>query len=213
MLNNLIQLIYPNLCRSCQKIIYNDAIFCHECHSKIKLVVPLFLPLTQQRSLSIYAASAYQDPVKALVFKKFSHETLACRQLADLMYEFIPFDTIKPDFFIPIPLHWTRFAWRGYNQSDLMATRLAERLGVPVFKILKRSRRTVFQSQLSAKERQKNVADVFILKNCDLAQFSGKNLVIVDDLFTSGATIKSAAKILLQLKPNSITATVACRVV
>jgi ComF family protein len=213
MLNNLIQLVYPNLCRSCRKTIYKDAIFCHECHSKIKLVVPLFLPLTQRTSLNIYAASAYQDPIKNLVFKKFSHETLACRQLADLMHEFIPFEAIKPDFLIPIPLHWTRFAWRGYNQSDLMATRLAELLKIPVLDILKRSRCTAFQSQLSAKERQKNVADVFTLKNCDLAQISGKNLVIIDDLFTSGATIKSAAKTLLYLKPNSITAAVACRVV
>lgn len=213
MINTLIRIIYPNLCRSCQKTIYNNAIFCPTCYGKIKFVAPLFLPLTERLPLNVYAASAYQPPIKNLILKKFSHETLACKQLANLMFEFIPFDVIKPDYLIPIPLHWTRFAWRGYNQSNLIAVNLSRHLEIPVLDILKRNRRTIFQSKLSAQARQSNLANAFSLKNCPVSKIRDKNLVIIDDLFTSGATIKNAAKILVQLKPSSITAAVACRTI
>lgn len=213
MLQAIFQLIYPPHCRSCNKIIDSQLIFCSACQSKIKLVVPLFLPLTQRQTLSVYAACAYQDPVKNLIYKKFSYDTLACSQIADLMIELISFDIIKPDFFVPIPLHWTRFAWRGYNQAELIAKRLGSKLNVPVVNVLRRNRRTVFQSKLSAQDRQKNVESVFSLKTHDFEKFRDKNIVIIDDLFTSGATIKSAAKTLVALKPHSVTASVFCRAI
>lgn len=178
------------------------------------MVVPIFSPLTQRQSLSVYAACAYQDPARSLIYKKFSYDTLACRQMADLMFDFIPFESINPDFFVPVPLHWTRFAWRGYNQSDLMAKRLGYRLSVPVANILKRNRRTIFQSKLPAHDRQKNVENVFGLNSTVNAEdFKGKNIVIIDDLYTSGATVKSVGKALLQLKPNSISVAVFCRAI
>lgn len=212
MLKRLSWLIYPPHCRSCNDIIDSEAIFCAQCKSRLKLVVPIFVPLTQRQSLNVYAACAYQDPARSLIYKKFSYDTLACNQMADLMFDFIPFESINPDFFVPVPLHWTRFAWRGYNQADLMATRLGRRLGVPVANILKRNRRTIFQSKLSAQERQKNVENVFLL-DIKAQDFKGKNLVIVDDLYTSGATVKNAAKVLQQLKPNSISVVVFCRAI
>lgn len=213
MFQSLLQLLYPTHCRSCGKIIDSELIFCCACHSKIKLVVPLFLPTSERRTINVYAACAYQDPVKNLVYKKFSYDTLACKQMADMMIELVSFDVIKPDFFVPIPLHWTRFAWRGYNQTELIAKRLGKRLKVPVANILKRNRRTIFQSKLSAQDRLKNVDQAFSLNIYDSEKFKDKNIVIVDDLFTSGATIKSAAKILWALKPSEITASVFCRAI
>lgn len=213
MLKSLFHMIYPPLCRSCNKLIYSESIFCFNCKSRMKLVVPLFLPLTQRQSLNVYAACSYKDPVKNLVYKKFSYDTLAFSQMGDLMVEFIPFEVIKPDILVPVPLHWSRFAWRGYNQAELIAQRIGRLLDVPVMNILKRNRRTIFQSRLSAQDRQKNVESVFTLKACDIEKLKGKNIVLVDDLFTSGATIKSSAKVLLQLKPNSVTAIVFCRAI
>ena len=213
MLRDLFKLLYPPLCRSCDKIIDRELIFCCACQSKIKLVVPLFLPISERRTMSVYAACAYQYPVKNLVYKKFSYDTLACKQMADMMIELGLFDVIKPDFFVPIPLHWTRFAWRGYNQAELIAKRLEQRLNIPVASLLKRNRKTNFQSKLSTQDRQKNVDRAFSLNKHDFEKFKDKNIVIVDDLFTSGATIKSASKTILELKPHSVTASVFCRAI
>jgi len=227
MLSSLLRLIYPSFCRSCSSIIDKEQTFCFTCQSKIKPVVPVFLALTKKYTLPVHAACAYEDPVKSLIFKKFSHDTLACKQLANLMIDFIPFETIKADFLIPVPLHWSRFAWRGYNQADLIAKQLSKKLGIPTLNIVKRKHRTIFQSRLRTDQRQKNVENVFSVKKkfinswiLNQVQYDkigntikDKNLVIIDDLFTTGATVKSVAKTLSDLHPASISIAVACRTI
>jgi competence protein ComFC len=215
MLNNILRLIYPSLCQSCALIIDQGQTFCFSCQSKIKPVVPVFLALTKKYTLTIHAACAYEDPVKPLLFKKFSHDTLACKQLANLMVELVPFDTIKADFLIPVPLHWSRFAWRGYNQADLIAKQLSRRLNIPTLNMVKRKHRTIFQSKLSQSQRQKNVENVFSIKsNFSLNNpIKDKNIVIIDDLFTTGATVKNVAQTLSYLQPASICIAVACRTI
>lgn len=215
MLNLLSRFLYPSFCHSCSSIIDQGQAFCFLCQSRIKPVVPIFLPLTKGYVVKVYSACAYKDPVKSLIFKKFSYESLACKQLADLMIKFIPFDSIEADLLIPVPLHWTRFAWRGYNQSELIAKRLGQVLNIPVLNLVKRNRKTVFQSRLNIMQRQKNVEQAFALKSkfIEANLIKDKNVVIVDDLFTTGATVKNVAKILSELQPASISVVVACRAV
>ncbi len=215
MLSNILRLIYPSLCQSCTSIIDQGQTFCFSCQSKIKPVVPIFLALTKKYTLNVHAACAYDYPVKALIFKKFSHDTLACKQLANLMIDFVPFDSIKADFLIPVPLHWSRFAWRGYNQADLIAKQISKKLGIPMLNIVKRKRRTNFQSKLNTSQRQENVENVFsVNKNAKIGNpIKDKNIVIIDDLFTTGATVKSVAKSLIHLQPASICIVVACRTI
>ena len=227
MLNSLLQLIYPSFCRSCSSIIDQEQTFCFSCHSKIKPIVPVFLALTKKYILPVHAACAYENPVKSLILKKFSHDTLACKQLANLMIDFIPFETIKADFLIPVPLHWSRLAWRGYNQANLIAKQLSKKLDIPTLNIVKRKHRTIFQSRLRTDQRQKNVANVFsvkknftnslILNQVQDDKFDNpiknKNIIIIDDLFTTGATVKSVAQTLSYLQPASISIVVACRTI
>lgn len=215
MLNSALRLIYPPFCRSCSLIINQEQIFCFSCQSKIKPVVPVFLALTKKYTLTIHAACAYEDPTKSLILKKISHDTLACKQLANLMIDFVPFDAIKADFLIPVPLHWSRFAWRGYNQADLISKQLSKKLGIPTLNIIKRKSRTIFQSKLKTDQRQKNVENVFSVKSKFILNnpIKDKNIVIIDDLFTTGATVKSVAKTLSDLQPASISIAVACRTI
>lgn len=215
MINTVLRLIYPSFCRSCSSIIERDQSFCFPCQNKIKPVVTIFLPLTKKYVINVYAACAYKDPVKALIFKKFSYDTLACNQLANLMVDFVPFNSIKPDLFIPVPLHWTRFAWRGYNQAEIIAKHIGKRLNIPTLNIVKRTHRTAFQSKLDSQQRQKNVEMAFEIKSKYIVNnpIKGKNIVIIDDLFTTGATIKSVARSLSKLEPASICVAVACRTV
>jgi predicted amidophosphoribosyltransferase len=131
------------------------------------------------------------------------------------MVKMIPFDVIPCDVLVPIPLHWTRYACRGYNQATEMAKVIRQTVKAPVTPVLVRHKRTVFQSRLTGAERQDNVGDAFGVawryRNADTSSFKGKHIVLVDDLYTTGATVKSAARVLLTFQPKSITAVVACR--
>ena len=86
---------------------------------------------------------------------------------------------------------------------------------VQVAHLLKRSKRTNYQAELKTVARWQNVQTAFSLNTELLANhiFANKNLVLVDDLMTTGATVISVAKLLATLKPKSITVVVACRVV
>jgi len=216
-INSALQVIYPSLCRTCDRIILPQSVFCTACIQEIKPIVSIFLPLTSGMSMPVFAAGAYQGPLKALVLRKFGGDMLASKQLAHVMLATMPFDSISADLVIPIPLHWWRYAQRGYNQAVIMAREIGKELQVPASSMLVRSKRTSFQSRLDPEERRQNVFDAFAFhpwyRIKSMPNLQGKHVVLVDDLCTTGATLISAGKTLLPLKPASITAVVACRAV
>ena len=120
------------------------------------------------------------------------------------------------DLVIPIPLHWMRYAYRGYNQVAEIAQKLVEKSIGQYADILTRTRHSPFQSSLARNKRWENVAHNFALKKEALShdlkeQFYNKHLLLVDDLCTTGSTLKAAAQVLMTLNPASITAVVAAR--
>jgi len=225
--------LFPSLCRSCGVFVRNEAVFCQSCDEKISPISSFTLSVTTQFSIKIYAACAYEGPFRKLILRKnrsafSSADRLASRQLAYVMCEKI--EAIKTplfwqkwsgafpvDFIVPIPLHWTRYAKRGFNQSYEMARVVGERLDRPVLRLFQRSRRTKFQSRLSSSDRQENVKGVFKIRRKYEDDFKNlvynKHILFVDDLCTTGATIKNVARVLLKAKPQSISAMVACRTV
>jgi ComF family protein len=217
MLAKLLQFLYPARCRSCETLIDVGEVFCDICISKIKPVVSLIVPINQAYQLKIFAISGYQDPLKSLILKKFSYDLLASRQLAQLMLQLTDVKDLSVDCIVPIPLHWTRYAWRGYNQAHEMAHVLGKGLGKPVLSVVQRSKKTVFQSRLPIDQRTDNVKSAFSIalkyKFSTLDCIRDKHILLIDDLCTTGATLKSAAKILTRFKPKSISALVACRAV
>lgn len=214
--NYVTRVCFPSFCRSCESLIEQDSIFCSNCYLKIKPIVSFYLKITKNKKLKIFAASNYKDPLKSLILDKFySKNYLSSIQLAQIIYKKTLIKNLDIDFLIPIPLHWTRFSRRGYNQALIMAKELSRKLNIPVLDILKRNKKTNFQSKLSFELRQKNVKNVFTIKNkIKLEEFlKNKNILLVDDLFTTGATLKNSAKVLYKCKPKSINAVVACRVI
>lgn len=119
---------------------------------------------------------------------------------------------VPADLLVPVPLHWMRYAYRGYNQAYEMAQVLQKYMNIPVIELVGINRRTQFQFKLTASEREQNVKNAFYLKTEHAQNFQSKHIVIVDDLMTSGATLQAVAKVLLPLKPASLTAVVGCRV-
>lgn len=216
-LQKLLSFIYPSFCVRCEVLIPQGSVFCYECEKNIHLIVSSFLPLTKSKSLKVFAISDYKDPLRSLVIKKFYSNIFASRQLAQLIFEKTDIKNMKFDFIIPIPLHWTRYTSRGFNQAYVMAKVLSKKMQIPVLNILKRKKRTCFQWKLSYDQRQINVKDVFDLKFryrfLDTTFLKDKRILLVDDLCTTGATLKNAGKVLINLGPQSISAVVACRVI
>lgn len=102
------------------------------------------------------------------------------------------------DVIIPVPLHPKRERQRGYNQSDTFARGLSESMDIPFLKkILIRTEATSTQTKKSRLERLENVGSAFQLKNPD--QLRGKNVLIVDDVLTTGATLESCALKILEI--------------
>jgi ComF family protein len=185
------------------------------CKKKIVPLITIPLALTKKRILNVYSLGAYQTPLRELVLRKLRHDILASKQLGALITEQLKIDMIYPEILIPIPLHWTRYASRGFNQAHEIAKVIGGEFNVPVKNLLTRHKRTKFQSKLNLHERIENVKNVFsvkrLYKNKIKNIIKDKHIVLIDDLFTTGATLKNCAKILLDYNPKKISAIVACR--
>jgi ComF family protein len=212
-----IQVIFPHQCRSCLALIVPSDVFCADCIAAIKPIVSAYLPISKTTTLPVIALSAYTDPMRPLLLKKLQGDRLAAQQLATLLLQMSPLVHVPIDVIVPVPLHWTRYAWRGFNQAVEMGRVIAKARQVPLRNYLARMRKTAFQSSLSADERQGNVRGAFTIHPWyqwqGLAELEGKHVIIVDDLCTTGATLVQVARQLLPYKPASVTAVVACRVV
>jgi len=118
--------------------------------------------------------------------------------LGEMVHTRISADGIiaNADMLVPVPLHKIKHRDRGFNQSEVMADRISKLSGIPVLsRGVNRMKHTPSQTKLNAKERQANVAGVFEI-NIDL---SGKKLIIIDDVITTGATIRELASAILRV--------------
>lgn len=153
----------------------------------------------------VFPSLVYKGIVKKLiyVFKYPPYLTDLQSQLIALLYEGI----IQKEQFVsllqgesilvPIPLHASKFRKRGYNQARLLAEGLAKKCTIPVVDCLKRVKNTKTQVGLSKEERKGNITDAFALTFdvADLTQVT-QHVFLVDDVVTSGATLREAAKVL-----------------
>lgn len=105
------------------------------------------------------------------------------------------------DLVVPIPLHWRRRLARGYNQSEYIARGIAAELGVKMdSRTLYRRHYNHSQTTKHSAERWKNVEGIFHMRGSE--KFADKHILLVDDVFTSGATIISAAQTILATSPS-----------
>ncbi len=111
---------------------------------------------------------------------------------------------------MPVPLHRSRQRERGFNQSELLAERLAKRLNCKVGKVLRRVRATEQQIEMDSYEkRRENVAGAFEVTAPEV--ISGQAVIIIDDVSTSGATIYEAARCLRQAGARTVWAMVVAK--
>jgi ComF family protein len=109
------------------------------------------------------------------------------------------------DFIIPVPLHKTKYRDRGYNQSEQIGIGLSQISEIPLKKdILFRNRNTKSQTHLSIEERKKNVNNAFSMHSDFKDIIKNKNIILVDDVITSGSTMMEAVKPLRKAGVNKI---------
>lgn len=212
-MTSIYNFIIPPRCNGCSILLSSKAIFCEDCHQKITPVVSTQLNITSKYHVHIFAAGAYQDVLKRLILAKLTGYQLAGTHLGTIIWYTTPVATLPMDYIIPLPLHWTRRLSRGFNQTEHMAQALSTLSGKPVASLLKRTKRTAFQAQLSAHDRKDNMKDAFTLTTQKDTLYHDKHLLLVDDLFTTGTTLTNACKLLIELKPASITCVVGAKVI
>src|ERR1043166_507669 len=227
-LGGVTNLIYPNtcwlcgdvmppeqehVCARCLPALTVDPFFtCPRCASSVgpQLVLPDGCPACRDHSFAfdgVLRMGLYDGVLRDVILrmKNWSGEDLA-EVIAGIWARVMAtrVKALAPDFVISIPLHWGRRWQRGFNSCDVLAHSLALALAIPFRpRILRKARATPLQTQQSsATARRENVKHAFEARNA--GEIEGKNVLLVDDVLTTGATASEAAKALRVLKPRSI---------
>lgn len=118
------------------------------------------------------------------------------------------------DLIVPVPLHYRRLASRGFNQSGWLAAALSQRTGKPfAADALVRRRPTPTQGGLTARERRRNVRGAFAVRPSRADRIEGAHVLLVDDVYTTGATLSACTRALKKGKAASVSVLVLARVV
>lgn len=151
---------------------------------------------------SVHAAGTYQGSVKAAIQKlKYRNQVNLAQPLGQLLGESMEAINFAADCIIPVPLHPGRLQERGYNQALEISRPLARRLRVPIeADLLQRTLKTPPQQGLTAFERKNNLRNAFTLTQTT----SIRNVLLVDDVMTTGETVRECCRILLQGKVEKV---------
>ncbi len=139
----------------------------------------------------------YIEIIHSLKYKSFQRIGFELGSL--LGKELIRYNAIDYDGIIPIPIHNARKRERGFNQSEIIASAVSDAIGVPIFlNIAERSRYTISQTNFnSTTERKSNLENAFSIMSSKIG-VQNQSFLLIDDVLTTGATINSLAKLLIE---------------
>jgi competence protein ComFC len=157
-----------------------------------------------------YSFGYYEGPLRKMIHPvKYTSIDVLAGPLGELMVQALPLD-LQVDIIVPVPLHWRRKLWRGFNQSELLARPLESRLRVPVVMALRKSRHTETQASSTPAERRSNLTGAFVLAGPNIVE--GKRVLLVDDVLTTGATVTTCSALLRRGGAKSVTVLTLARV-
>ncbi len=206
---NILDFIFPRKCVSCGRF---GAYVCPSCLLKIELVQNPICPICQRQAVGgrvhpgcktkynldgLVVGFRYRGPIKLSISKiKYKWIWDIAYTVIDLFSEQIWKFNIPGDFvLVPIPLHTKRKNWRGFNQAELICQILAKKFGCQLENLLKRHVETKTQVGLTREERKKNIKNAFTVNKYDIR---GRTIILVDDVYTTGATMGEACRVLKQ---------------
>ena len=154
-----------------------------------------------------WSATLYRGVMEELIHMfKYRNKSQLAKPLSRIMLDFIGRYNLALkgfDILVPVPLHSCKLREREFNQAHLLAQNISLSLKIPLSEgNLQRRRPTKPQSGLKPQNRRENVADAFALRNP--AEFKDKRVLIIDDLFTTGATCSEVARVLNAAQANSV---------
>lgn len=182
--------IRGKVCLDCGIPMANEADYCIRCQSENFKFVCNRSPLV------------YDGEAKLLVHKmKFGGKKYIAHTLGAMMSDAFISDKMKGEIIVFVPMTKDEEEKRGFNQSELLALDVGERLNIPVLPALEKIRSTSEQKQLGGKDRAKNLEGAFLLK---YPQVKDRIILLIDDVFTTGATANECAKVLLKGKAKEV---------
>lgn len=212
--NLFYELLYPNVCPFCgslvregmcgeceEKVVYVQEPYCKKCGKPVRTEEQEYCfdceknrhYFTEGRALFLHK-SPVSEAVYAMKYQnRRVYGQFFGRELAEKYNGFM--EKRGVELIIPIPLHKSKKRLRGYNQSQIVAGELAKRTGIPMdMTKLTRRKKTKPQKSLDDRQRKANISGAFSLKG----ELGGKkNILLVDDIYTTGSTLDEAARVLL----------------
>lgn len=204
--NLLLGFFFPSFCTACKtKLADTEKCVCKSCISKIQIADSermereFYRKFSHSNIISAFQSAfvfekdkELQDILHALkYYNKFQVGKFLGGLIANQVGEQVK--TWNADMIIPVPLHSLKKAERGYNQSELICKGISKVLSIPTkSNVLKRSRYTLSQTTMTLEERKENVHKAFVMKK----NVTGKRIIIVDDVLTTGATITECGRVL-----------------
>ncbi|MEJ6580353.1 MAG: ComF family protein [Akkermansiaceae bacterium] len=222
MRNLILDLIYPPVCELCKSGLDRGSALCETCQDSLPKIREPFCqncgevfdgnlpdhfscPNCQGLALDFkFARASLQGREQAFELVhllKYHRRFYLARNLARYMENtrleddrFREFD--ENTFVIPVPLHWRRQQWRQGNQAHELARHFCKLNDLPLCTGLKRIRATVTQTKLNRHQRLNNLKDAFTIKKSWISRLKGTNVILIDDVFTTGATSHACSRIL-----------------
>lgn len=203
----VIQFLFPPRCPSCRAYVEKEGQWCESCLSEILRNKNLAYDAEVRRYISpIVAIGKYDKGLKDLI-----HELKYQNDFAALPYIYTVLDRLDDewqqffadfDYVIPVPLHAEKLKRRGFNQVDRIFLPWAKEHKLHYADILIRTKKTKSQYSLNPSERSINLHAAFTLKK-DISVVNAKCLLL-DDIFTTGSTLKNCAKVLKEHGARSV---------
>jgi competence protein ComFC len=197
----------PASCVNCELIMHEESL-CNNCFKLVKPVLSTVVAGECRTTIPVEAVGQYEGPLANLVYQKYKNNKHAFVGAANLIYE-SQLKFINADIIVPIPLNAKKARLRGFDQVEIMAKSLAELANIDYSRALIRTRDTAQQSNLNKSERLTNVANAFELTRPEVIK--DKNVILLDDVYTTGSTAFEACKTIISAKPKSLKVLVLAR--
>ena len=208
LLKKLERLVFPPGCLICGKLL--SQIYCKDCekhiYDKLKLKIEIKDKKVYYFEKHVYLFT-YENEIRNLILDyKFNDKSYLYELFSKIITKNEKICGIleKYDIIIPVPIHKKRKQKRGYNQSELITKQISKRIPSLVHEstVIQKTKHNIEQSSLSKEQRKQNVKDVYKIINKE--KIENKNIVLFDDIYTTGNTVNEISKILKQNGANKI---------
>ncbi|MBR2956389.1 MAG: ComF family protein [Clostridia bacterium] len=188
--------VAEHICLNCGVSIDNEADYCDRCQNN-----PSFFKLCR-------APLLYDGKARDMVYGfKFSGKKYLAHTLGAMMADTYIKNNMQGEIIVPVPMSHKDLKKRGFNQAELLAYEVGKRLNIPVLPALVKVKDTSAQKELSGKERSQNLEKAFEVV---FPQVKDRKILLIDDIFTTGATANECAKALLKAKCKEVSVLTAC---